>query len=189
MKTAEIKTLKISLPVWITTILIMLTGCPTPCDDCPNHMHPYNPESYVVGPEGGTFQALDGNVRLIIPESALDEELEFTIKEGPEDYYKEFVIKSIEINPRSAIFNKPVGLSLKYSGELSCGLDPCSADCLVLYKFKNDAEFDKRNPTDMLWIKKCNVNPGDECLETEIYSGGVFAIGEESLGKPKSNIN
>lgn len=183
MKTVEFKTPKVLLLIVVTAFLTVLSACTPPCDDCKPSRTLHVPESFTAGAEGGTFQTLKGNVTLIIPESALAENVKFTIKEGPVDYSDEFVIKSIEVNPTHTLFREPVGISLKYNGQLSCGIDPCSAKSLVLYKFKNDMAFDKRIPSDMVWINKCQLNVMDQCLETEILSGGVFAIGEESLSK------
>lgn len=184
MKTTEIKIPKISLLILLPAILVMLPACPPNCDDC-GAIHTTTPiQSFTVGPEGGTFKVLDGNISLNIPKSALDEQVKIVVLEGPIDYDGDFVIKSIEISPKTVIFNLPVALRLKYNGQLNCGQDPCSAKCLVVYHFKNDKDFDIRNYSDMIWTSKCHLNRMDCCIETEIHSGGIYAIGEESLGQP-----
>ena len=78
-------------------------------------------------------------------------------------------------------FKIPASLRLKYDGQLSIGIDPLNTENLAIYHFRNEAAFDKRSPSDMIWINKCYVNPGYERIETEIHSSGVYAIGEESL--------
>ena len=179
----------------ILTTLCILLVCPAcdlfcpECLECPK-CAPDNPgiskpaDSFIINSQGGIFQAINGNVTLYVPESALDEEVNLVVKEGPIDYEGDFVVRSIEINPKSVFFKLPVELSLKYNGQLNCGKDPCNAKCLAIYHFKNDKDFDVRNQADMLWISKCCVNRMDCCIETKIQSGGIFAIGEESLGQP-----
>ena len=138
-------------------------------------------ESFTAGPEGGSFTALNGIVDLEIPRNALNAEVKIRIKIGPEDYDNDFIVRSIVIYPKSLTFEIPGRLRLKYDGKLSNGKDPCDAKCLAIYHFENEAAFDKRNPSDMIWKNKCCVNLMDQCIETEINSGGIFAIGEESL--------
>ena len=141
-------------------------------------------EKFPIGPEGGTISALSGNITLTIPNGALNEQVLLTFKEGPIDFENEFVIKSIEVSPSTTFFKIPASISLKYNGQLSCGLDPCNSKCLVLYHFRNEMAFDKRNPSDMLWVGKCCIDRMNCCIDTEIRSGGIFAIGEDSLGQP-----
>lgn len=172
---------KFSMAVLVASMLIIIT---TACE--PPEVGPGNPAreySYSIGPDGGIINALSGNVLLEIPAGTLDSQVIFSVKEGMEDYDGDFVMKSIEIRPRDVVFKHPVILKLKYNGQLSNGMDPSSAISLVIYHFENEAAYDKRNPNDMIWINKCYV-AGDHCIETKIYSGGVFAIGEESLGQP-----
>jgi hypothetical protein len=172
----------------IALILLNIPACdlltidPDPADQ--NQRSQIKYESFILGPDGGTITALNKNVMLNIPESALDEQVVIVVTEGPTDYDGDFVLKSIEISPKTVIFNSPVALRLKYNGQLNCGQDPCRAKCLVTYLFKNDKDFDIRNYSDMIWINKCHLNRMDCCIETEIQSGGIFAIGEESLGQP-----
>ena len=138
-------------------------------------------ESFTAGSEGGVFTALKGNVTLEIPKDALNAQVKIRIKIGPEDYDNDFIIRSIIIYPKSVTFKIPARLHLKYGGQLSIGIDPLNAENLAIYHFENEVAFDKRYSSDMIWINKCNVNTGDQRIETEIHSGGVYAIGEESL--------
>ena len=140
-------------------------------------------ETFEIGPAGGIIKALDGHVVIDIPQGALLTTEHFTVSEGPQDDGEDFIIKSILIKPRSVVFTTPAKLRLRYDGQLSLGIDPCKAKCLAIYHFKNDVSFDKRKPSDMMWLSQCHVNTMDQCIEAEIYTGGVFAIGEASLGQ------
>jgi hypothetical protein len=173
----------------IAFILLNIPACDLLTIDDPekadqNQRSQINYESFIVGPDGGTFKALNNNVILNIPKLALDEQVKVVVLEGPIDYDGDFVIKSIEISPKTVVFNSPVSLGLKYNGQLNCGQDPCDARSLVIYHFKNDRVFDKRNYSDMIWTSNCHLNRMDCCIEAEIQSGGIFAVGEESLGQP-----
>jgi hypothetical protein len=172
-------------------LILIFPACDDPTTEILNFnsFNPTKPEvSFVAGPEGGTFHAINRNVTMIIPQGSIDEQVKFLIKEGPVDNDGDFVIKSIEISPKSVFFKIPVTLSLKYNGRLSCGSNPCNAKCLIIYQFRNEAAFEKRNfgernLSNFEWTEKCTLNRNDCCIETEIISGGVFAIGEESLAK------
>ena len=162
-----------------TLLLLVITSCFNEPVINPNTGG--QEESFFAGPEGGAFTALKGIIDLEIPKDALNAQVKIRINIGPEDYDNDFIVKSIEIYPKSLTFNVPARLRLNYNGILSNGKDPCNAKCLAIYHFKNEAAFDKRKATNMIWINKCYLNIMDECLETEIHSGGVYAIGEESL--------
>lgn len=171
------------LPVML--LFTIVSGCDYPqwIDDSPvPQQNIQSPKSFIVGPEGGLFTALNGNVQIEIAKGTLTIPERFTIK-VVEDYEGDFVIKGIEIKPRAIAFNIPARLRLRYDRQLSHGMDPVSAKSLVIYHFRNEADFDNRRPSDMIWINKCFVNGMDRCIETEIHSGGIFAIGEESLSR------
>ena len=89
-----------------SSLLILLA-----CDDIPvgppGPRNQISERSYAVGPEGGTINALNGNVNIEIPKGALLFEEKFKIQEGPRDEDNEFVIKSIEIKPNSVSFRTP----------------------------------------------------------------------------------
>jgi hypothetical protein len=156
------------------------------CQENEEPVIPGLPEvSFTAGPEGGYFNALDGNVQFYFPKDALAENVSFLVKEGPEDEEGDFVIQSILIEPSYLEFMKPASIALRYDGCLANGKDPCKAECLALYYFENDKAFDVRRPQDMVWIEKCCLNTMDRCIETKIYSGGVFAIGEASMDLTK----
>ena len=171
----------------IAIILLNIPACDLltidPRPDQPSKSH-VKSETFLIGPEGGTIKALNSNVTLNIPKLALDKKVTLVIKKGPIDYYGDFVINSIEISPKTVFFKTPVGLKLKYNGQLSCGNDPCTAKSLVIYHFSDEVLYDKRNPKDLLWTSKCCLNQINCCIEAEIQSGGIFAVGEESLGQP-----
>ena len=163
-----------------TLLLLIFNACEPVEDIIPNTTRTIE-ESFIAGPEGGSFTALKGIVSLEIPKDALNAEVKIRIKIGPEDHDNDFIIKSVILYPKSVNFKVPARLRLKYDGQLSIGLDPCTAKCLAIYHFENEAAFDKRNPSDMIWMNKCYVNTSDQRIDTEINSGGIFAIGEESL--------
>ncbi len=163
-------------------MLLIFTACEPGPDIIPNTTRTME-ESFAVGPEGGAFTALKGNVTLEIPKGALDDQVKIRIKIGPEDYDNDFIIRSIEIYPKSLIFKISASMHLKYDRQLSIGMDPLKAESLVIYHFKDERTFDKRYPSDMIWINKCYVDAGDQCIDAEIHSGGIFAIGEESLDR------
>lgn len=142
-------------------------------------------ESFMVGPEGATITAMNGNVRLVIPVGALSDQVNLRITEGPQDYDNEFVIKSIEIRPVTLSFRIPASLQLRYDQQLRIGKELCTTDLLAVYHFQNEAAFDKRELSDMVWDNKCCVNQNDKCIETHVNGGGIFAIGPESLDPTK----
>ena len=137
--------------------------------------------SFIAGPEGGYFKALDGNVELFFPESALLKDVAFLLDKGPMEKQGDFVIHSIVIKPKHLGFLEPVSIRLRYNGCLANGKDPCKAKCLVLYYFEDDKAFDMRAPKDMVCIEQCSLNTMDRCIETKIQRTGVYAIGEASL--------
>ncbi len=107
--------------IWVFTILpvvLLLTivsGCDYPywIDDTPVPQQiTQSPKSFLVGPEGDSFHALNGNVSMEIPEGALDEKGRFVIKKGTEDSDNDFIIKSIKLEPKTVSFNIPVRLRL-----------------------------------------------------------------------------
>jgi len=179
-------TVKISRKLTVYTILcsmpllLIFISCRQELDIIPITKHTVV-ESFIGGPEGGSFSAINGSVLLQIPQNALKAQIKMRIEIGPEDYDNDFIIKSIVIYPKSVVFKFPVSLRLKYDGKLSNGSNLYDATSLAIYHFKNEAAFDKRKSSDMIWINKCFVNQIDYSIETEINSGGIFAIGEASL--------
>ena len=165
-------------------LLYIFTACDYPywIDDTPVPLQiTQSPKSILVGPQGGSFTALNGIVSLEIPKDALNAEVKIRIKIGPEDDDMDFIIKSIIIYPKSLTFKIPARLHLKYDGRLSIGMDPSRAENLAIYHFRDEKTFDKRNPSDMIWINKIYVDTNRMRMNAEIHSGGIFAIGEESL--------
>jgi len=175
-----------SLIVFLALLLIISAACEDPIDVRIDDGKTHWPEaSFIAGPEGGYFKALDGNVELFFPENAITEKVDFYIEEGSEDEEGDFVIQSILIEPLYLEFMKPVSIVLRYDGCLANGKDPCKAQCLALYHFENDKAFDARHPQDLVWIEKCGLNVMDRCIETKIHGGGVYAIGEASMDPTK----
>ncbi len=167
--------------LFASTLLLTFTGCDPDDPMVEKNYTNTRPESFLVGPEGASIKALDGNVEILIPAGALAEEVNLVVEEGPVDYDDEFIIKSIKISPKTFSFNLPAQIRLRYDSKLCLGKDICSSDRLAIYHFDTEAAFDKRNITDMVWIYQCCVNSNDQCIETKINGGGVFAIGRESL--------
>lgn len=142
-------------------------------------------DSFIAGTDGGYFKALNGNVELFLPKNALVEEVGIFIGEGSEDEEGDFVIHSIIIEPKDLEFLRPVSVRLRYDGCLKNSKDPCKAECLALYYFENDKDFDVRRPQDLIWMELCCLNTMDQCIETQIHGGGVYAIGEASMDQTK----
>ena len=144
-----------------TIMFVFFTACdyPNGPDDTPVPLQiTPSPKSFIVGPEGGSFQALNGNVSLGFPKGALDEQVRFVVKNGPEDSDNDFFIKSIELEPKSVIFNAPVRLRFRFDGQLSNRLDPYSINNLAIFHFKSEVAFDLRYPKDMVWVNRCYIN-------------------------------
>jgi len=175
-----------SIIVSLAFLLIISTSCEDPIDirDDDKKTH-WTEASFIAGPEGGNFKALDGNIEFFFPENAITEKVDLYIKEGSEDEEGDFVIQSILIEPLYLEFMKPVSIVLRYDGCLANGKDPCKAQSLALYYFEDDKAFDVRRPEDMVWIEKCCLNTMDRCIETKIHGGGVYAIGEASIDQTK----
>lgn len=168
----------------ITMILFVLPACVNTFEIEPD-THSVPNISFTAGPDGGYFNALDGNVELYFPPTVLTEKVRFSIEEGSDDEEGDFVIKSILVDPLIQEFKEPVSIKLRYDGCLANGQDPCKAKSLALYYFKDDKAFDARRPEDMIWIEKCYLNTMDQSIETNIHRGGVYAIGEASMDTTK----
>ena len=94
-----------------SVILLLLLCIAVACDGTSGN----NTTTRTIGPEGGTITSSDGRLILIIPEGALDEDTEITIRRiNPEDLPPEFEgfegERQYELGPDGLVFNVPINV-------------------------------------------------------------------------------
>lgn len=136
------------------------------------------------GSFGGTMMKSgvteEPNLIIDAPAGAVSEPVTLIVKLGPSENPNGFILKTVEIMPKSLVYNVPIKLSFKYNGALlSNGTSPGSG-ILELYCFPNVRAYDE-------WeIDKCDpmcegtVNLMEETIEAFICNNGIFAILERS---------
>ncbi len=154
-------------------LLLVLGGCfgqYDPDDTDPDGSSPTQPatEPFIVGPEGGTQSF--GDATIVIPEGALDEELEIRLIETPDDPPEPYLglSKVWRAEPEGLVFAEPVTIRLPIDADAVEGVEDGSI--LPTFWWSNDdGGYDR--------IRPALTNDGSTELRADVehFSTGFIA--------------
>lgn len=167
-----------SYTVLFCVLTILFTGCEDELDPVLVGIPDAQPHSSQAWPEGNTISALNNNVYLEFPHSAVETPVDIIVKECGVGGDCNFLLKMITIEPAMQ-FHMPVTVTLKYDGELVCNEESAETCDVVVCHWEREYDYlnriDYMNRVNVECIN-CTINTNNKTISFYTMETGLFGL-------------